>query len=130
MRIQQANIGAPSLPTLPVTNGQVQGRPARSSWMASPSPPPIVLEFLDPSDDGEEGGALSPPAIWWDDLEVPASVVKSGVLKATPDQRRHPHCVRHPRTSVAEGTELREQINTDPEALARFEAIRLPGPCA
>lgn len=33
----------------------------------------IVLEFLDPSDDGEDGGAMFPTGNLVDDLEVPGS---------------------------------------------------------
>src|SRR3546814_19677208 len=39
----------------------------------------IVLEFLDPSDDGEEGGSMFPTGNLIDELEVPGI----GTLKAT-----------------------------------------------
>jgi hypothetical protein len=58
---------------------------------------------------------------------VPASVVKSGVLKATLLSAGIPTVFVNAEDIGYEGTELREQINTDPEALARFEAIRVAG---
>ena len=62
----------------------------------------------------------SPPAIWWTIWEVPASVVKSGVLKATLISAGIPTVFVNAEDIGYEGTELREAINTDPKRLARF----------
>ncbi|MGS3150003.1 2-methylaconitate cis-trans isomerase PrpF [Aeromonas sanarellii] len=127
VRIWQANIGKTIVAHVPVTNGQVQETGAFELDGVTFPAAEIVLEFLDPSDDGEEGGALFPTGNLVDDLEVPASVVKSGVLKATLISAGIPTVFVNAEDIGYEGTELREQINTDPEALARFEAIRVAG---
>jgi 2-methylaconitate cis-trans-isomerase PrpF len=83
----------------------------------------IVLEFLDPSDDGEDGGALFPTGNLIDDLEVPGI----GTSKATLISAGIPTVFVNAEDIGYEGTELREAINGDPEALARFEQIRIAG---
>ncbi|WP_421280248.1 2-methylaconitate cis-trans isomerase PrpF [Aeromonas taiwanensis] len=127
VRIWQANIGKTILAQVPVTNGQVQETGDFELDGVTFPAAEIVLEFLDPSDDGEEGGALFPTGNLVDELEVPASVVKSGVLKATLISAGIPTVFVNAEEIGYTGTELREQINTDPEALARFEAIRIAG---
>lgn len=127
VRIWQANIGKTILAHVPVTNGQVQETGDFELDGVTFPAAEIVLEFLDPSDDGEDGGALFPTSNLVDDLEVPDSVVKSGTLKATLICAGIPTVFVNAEDIGYEGTELREQINTDPEALARFEAIRVAG---
>lgn len=127
VRIWQANIGKTIVAHVPVTNGQVQETGAFELDGVTFPAAEIVLEFLDPSDDGEEGGALFPTGNLVDELEVPDSVVKSGTLKATMISAGIPTVFVNAEDIGYEGTELREQINTDPEALARFEAIRVAG---
>lgn len=127
VRIWQANIGKTILAQVPVTNGQVQETGDFELDGVTFPAAEIVLEFLDPSDEGEEGGALFPTGNLVDDLEVPASVVKSGVLKATLISAGIPTVFVNAEDIGYEGTELREAINTDPQALARFEAIRVAG---
>ncbi len=127
VRIWQANIGKTILAHVPVTNGQVQETGDFELDGVTFPAAEIVLEFLDPSDEGEDGGALFPTGNLVDDLEVPDSVVKSGVLKATLISAGIPTVFVNAEDIGYEGTELREQINTDPEALAHFEAIRVAG---
>ncbi|MGN5141973.1 2-methylaconitate cis-trans isomerase PrpF [Aeromonas caviae] len=127
VRIWQANIGKTILAHVPVTNGQVQETGDFELDGVTFPAAEIVLEFLDPSDEGEEGGALFPTGNLIDELEVPDSVVKSGTLKATLISAGIPTVFVNAEDIGYEGTELREQINTDPEALARFEAIRVAG---
>ena len=127
VRIWQANIDKTILAHVPVTNGQVQETGDFELDGVTFPAAEIVLEFLDPSDEGEEGGALFPTGNLVDDLEVPASVVKSGVLKATLISAGIPTVFVNAEDIGYEGTELREAINTDPQALARFEAIRVAG---
>ncbi|WP_323926347.1 2-methylaconitate cis-trans isomerase PrpF [Aeromonas caviae] len=127
VRIWQANIGKTILAHVPVTNGQVQETGAFELDGVTFPAAEIVLEFLDPSDEGEDGGALFPTGNLVDDLEVPDSVVKSGVLKATLISAGIPTVFVNAEEIGYEGTELREAINTDPQALARFEAIRVAG---
>ncbi len=127
VRIWQANIGKTILAHVPVTNGQVQETGDFELDGVTFPAAEIVLEFLDPSDEGEDSGALFPTGNLVDDLEVPASVVKSGVLKATLISAGIPTVFVNAEEIGYEGTELREAINTDPKALARFEAIRVAG---
>ncbi|WP_439841583.1 2-methylaconitate cis-trans isomerase PrpF [Aeromonas taiwanensis] len=127
VRIWQANIGKTIIAQVPVTNGQVQETGDFELDGVTFPAAEIVLEFLAPSDDGEEGGALFPTGNLVDELEVPASVVKSGMLKATLISAGIPTVFVNAEEIGYTGTELREQINTDPEALARFEAIRIAG---
>jgi hypothetical protein len=127
VRIWQANIGKTILAHVPVTNGQVQETGDFELDGVTFPAAEIVLEFLDPSDEGEDGGALFPTGNLVDDLEVPASVIKSGVLKATLISAGIPTVFVNAEDIGYEGTELREAINTDPQALARFEAIRVAG---
>ena len=58
-----------------------------------------------------------------DDLEVPGI----GTLKATMISAGIPTVFVNAEEIGYQGAELREQINSDPEALARFEAIRVAG---
>ncbi|MFM5079321.1 2-methylaconitate cis-trans isomerase PrpF [Aeromonas caviae] len=127
VRIWQANIGKTILAHVPVTGGQVQETGDFELDGVTFPAAEIVLEFLDPSDEGEDGGALFPTGNLVDDLEVPTSVVKSGVLKATLISAGIPTVFVNAEDIGYEGTELREAINTDPQALARFEAIRVAG---
>ncbi|MFM5843526.1 2-methylaconitate cis-trans isomerase PrpF [Aeromonas sanarellii] len=127
VRIWQANIGKTIIAHVPVTNGQVQETGAFELDGVTFPAAEIVLEFLDPSDDGEEGGALFPTGNLVDELEVPDSVVKSGTLKATLISAGIPTVFVNAEEIGYTGTELREAINTDPQALARFEQIRIAG---
>ncbi|MGL6300713.1 2-methylaconitate cis-trans isomerase PrpF [Aeromonas caviae] len=127
VRIWQANIGKTILAHVPVTGGQVQETGDFELDGVTFPAAEIVLEFLDPSDEGEDGGALFPTGNLVDDLEVPDSVVKSGTLKATLISAGIPTVFVNAEDIGYEGTELREAINTDPQALARFEAIRVAG---
>src|SRR5699024_6797776 len=62
-----------------------------------------------------------------DDLEVPDDVVAGGVLKATMINAGIPTIFVNAADVGYTGTELQDAINSDPEALARFERIRAHG---
>ncbi|MGE6263485.1 2-methylaconitate cis-trans isomerase PrpF [Aeromonas media] len=123
VRIWQANIGKTIVAHVPVTNRQVQETGAFELDGVTFPAAEIVLEFLDPSDEGEDGGALFPTGNLIDELEVPGI----GTLKATLISAGIPTVFVNAEDIGYEGTELREAINTDPEALARFEQIRIAG---
>ncbi|PRB81429.1 2-methylaconitate cis-trans isomerase PrpF [Pseudomonas sp. MYb185] len=123
VRIWQANIGKTIIAQVPVTNGQVQETGDFELDGVTFPAAEIVLEFLDPSDDGEEGGSMFPTGNLVDDLEVPGI----GTLKATMITAGIPTVFVNAEDIGYQGTELREDINGDPEALARFEAIRIAG---
>ncbi|MNZ93541.1 3-methylitaconate isomerase [compost metagenome] len=123
VRIWQANIGKTIVAQVPVHNGQVQETGDFELDGVTFPAAEIVLEFLDPSDEGEDGGALFPTGNLIDELEVPGI----GTLKATLISAGIPTVFVNAEDIGYEGTELREQINGDPEALARFEQIRIAG---
>jgi probable AcnD-accessory protein PrpF len=127
VRIWQANIKKTIIAHVPVTNGQVQETGDFELDGVTFPAAEIVLEFLDPSDDAEEGGSMFPTGNLVDDLEVPDDVVKGGTLKATMISAGIPTVFVNAADIGYSGTELREAINTDPAALARLEAIRVAG---
>ena len=77
----------------------------------------IVLEFAEPVDPSEE---LFPTGNLIDDLEVPGI----GTFKATMITAGIPTCFVNAADIGYKGTELQGDINSDIEALARFETIR------
>ncbi|MEX6504486.1 2-methylaconitate cis-trans isomerase PrpF [Pseudomonas zhanjiangensis] len=123
VRIWQANIQKTIIAHVPVTSGQVQETGDFELDGVTFPAAEIVLEFLDPSDDGEEGGSMFPTGNLVDELEVPGI----GALKATMISAGIPTIFVNAEEIGYQGTELREQINGNPEALARFEAIRVAG---
>jgi probable AcnD-accessory protein PrpF len=127
VRIWQANIGKTIIAHVPVTNGQVQETGDFELDGVTFAAAEIVLEFIAPSDDADEGGSMFPTGNLIDDLQVPADVVKGGTLKATMITAGIPTIFVNAEDIGYTGTELREAINTDPKALAKFEQIRIAG---
>ncbi|WP_292999103.1 2-methylaconitate cis-trans isomerase PrpF [Nevskia sp.] len=123
VRIWQANIRKTIIAHVPVSNGQVQETGDFELDGVTFPAAEIVLEFMDPSDDGDEGGSMFPTGNLVDDLDVPGI----GTLKATMITAGIPTVFVNAAEIGYTGTELREAINTKPEALAKFEAIRVAG---
>ncbi|GAA4003228.1 2-methylaconitate cis-trans isomerase PrpF [Comamonas faecalis] len=123
VRIWQANIGKTIIAHVPITNGQVQETGDFELDGVTFPAAEIVLEFMDPSDDGDEGGAMFPTGNLVDDLEVPGI----GTFKATMINAGIPTVFVNAFDIGCQGTELREDINGDPAQLARFEKIRVAG---
>jgi len=123
VRIWQANIQKTIIAHVPVTGGQVQETGDFELDGVTFPAAEIVLEFLDPSDDGEEGGSMFPTGNLVDDLEVPGI----GSFKATMITAGIPTIFVNAEDIGYQGTELREAINGDPTQLARFEQIRIAG---
>lgn len=123
VRIWQANIHKTIIAHVPVSNGQVQETGDFELDGVTFPAAEIVLEFLDPSDDGEEGGSMFPTGNLVDDLEVPGV----GTFKATMISAGIPTVFVNAEDIGYQGTELREAINGDPAQLARFEQIRVAG---
>jgi len=123
VRVWQANIGKTILCHVPIVDGQVQETGDFELDGVTFPAAEIVLEFIDPSDDGDEGGSMFPTGNLVDDLEVPGI----GTFKATMITAGIPTVFVNAADIGYTGTELREAINTKPEALARFEAIRVAG---
>ena len=123
VRIWQANISKTIIAHVPVTNGQVQETGDFELDGVTFPAAEIVLEFLDPSDEGEDGGSLFPTGNLVDQLEVPGV----GSFPATMITAGIPTVFVNAEDIGYTGTELREAINTDPQALARLEKIRVAG---
>ncbi|MBB1519813.1 2-methylaconitate cis-trans isomerase PrpF [Aquipseudomonas guryensis] len=123
VRIWQANIQKTIIAHVPVSHGQVQETGDFELDGVTFPAAEIVLEFLDPSDDGEEGGSMFPTGNLVDDLEVPGV----GTFKATMISAGIPTVFVNAEDIGYQGTELRETINGDPQQLARFEQIRVAG---
>ena len=123
VRIWQANIGKTIIAHVPVSQGQVQETGDFELDGVTFPAAEIVLEFLDPSDDGEEGGALFPTGNLVDELEVPGV----GTLKATLISAGIPTVFVNAEDIGYRGTELRDDINADPQQLDRLERIRIAG---
>jgi len=123
VRIWQANIQKTIIAHVPVTGGQVQETGDFELDGVTFPAAEIVLEFLEPSDDGEEGGSMFPTGNLVDDLDVPGI----GTFKATMITAGIPTVFVNAEDIGYQGTELREAINGDPAQLARFEQIRIAG---
>ena len=123
VRIWQANIQKTIIAHVPISNGQVQETGDFELDGVTFPAAEIVLEFLDPSDDGEEGGSMFPTGNLVDDLEVPGV----GTFRATMITAGIPTVFVNAQDIGYQGTELREAINGDPAQLARFEQIRVAG---
>jgi hypothetical protein len=123
VRIWQANIRKTIIAHVPVTSGQVQETGDFELDGVTFPAAEIVLEFIDPSEEGEAGGAMFPTGNLVDELEVP----DIGTLKATMISAGIPTVFVNAEDIGYTGTELREHINTDPKALEKFEKIRVAG---
>ncbi len=123
VRIWQANIGKTIIAHVPITNGQVQETGDFELDGVTFPAAEIVLEFMDPSDDGDDGGAMFPTGNLVDTLEVPGV----GSFPATMISAGIPTVFVNAADIGYQGTELREDINNDPAQLERFEKIRVAG---
>ncbi len=123
VRIWQANIGKTIIAHVPIAGGQVQETGDFELDGVTFPAAEIVLEFIDPSDEGEDGGAMFPSGNLVDELEVPGI----GTFKATMINAGIPTVFVNAADIGYQGTELREAINGDPAQLARFEQIRVAG---
>ena len=123
VRIWQANIGKTIMAHVPMAGGQVQETgDFELDGVAFPAAE-IVLEFIDPADEGESGGAMFPTGNVVDALEVPGI----GTLQATLISAGIPTVFVNAADVGCTGSELQADINADTSALQRFEAIRAAG---
>ncbi len=121
VRIWQANINKTIIAHVPMENGEVQECGDFELDGVSFPAAEIKLEFMDPVDASE--GAMFPTGNLVDDLEVPGE----GVFKATMISAGIPTVFVNAEDIGYRGTELRDDINNDAAALARFEAFRIAG---
>ena len=123
VRIWQANIGKTIVAHVPITNGQVQETGDFELDGVTFPAAEVALEFLDPAEEGGQGGAMFPTGNVVDELEVPGV----GRVAATLINAGIPTIFLDARDLGYTGCELQQDINADPDALARFEAIRAQG---
>ncbi|RYD15321.1 MAG: 2-methylaconitate cis-trans isomerase PrpF [Lysobacteraceae bacterium] len=123
VRIWQANIGKTILAHVPITGGQVQETGDFELDGVTFPAAEIALEFLDPTEEGEDGGAMFPTGQLVDVLEVPGigrfsvTLINAGVPMVFVDA-----------TALGfDGTELQPVINESPATLAKLEALRVAG---
>ena len=120
VRIWQANIKKTILCYVTMVDGQVKEMgDYYIDGVAFPAEE-ILLEFAEPVDPSEE---LFPTGNLIDDLEVPGI----GTFKATMITAGIPTIFLNASDIGYKGTELQADINSDAEALARFEKIRSYG---
>ena len=123
VRIWQTQIQKTIIAHVPMTGGEVQETGDFELDGVTFPAAEVQIEFLDPADDGDEGGSMFPTGNLVDDLEVPGI----GTLKATMINAGIPTVFVYAAEVGYTGTELRDAINGDPAALAKFETIRAHG---
>src|SRR5690606_17373487 len=125
VRIWQANIGKTIVSHVPMSGGLVQETGDFELDGVTFPAAEVRLEFMDPADEGEEGGAMFPTGNVVDELDVPgvcrfrATFVSSGI----------PTFFRQAEALGYWGAELQDDIKGAPAALGRFEAIGAQGAC-
>ncbi len=124
VRIRQVNIGKTIIAHVPMTGGApAEVGDFELDGVTFPAAE-VRLDFMDPADSG--GGSLFPTGNLVDQLEVPGV----GTFAATMINAGIPTIFLNAADIGYQGTELREDINSDPAALDRFETIRAHGALA
>jgi len=120
VRIWQKNIGKTIIAHVPITDGEVQETGDFELDGVTFPAAEVVIEFMDPAD-GE--GSMFPTGNLVDDLEVPGI----GTFRATMINAGIPTIFVNAADIGYTGTELQKDINSDADALARFETMRAYG---
>jgi len=126
VKIWQANISKTIVAHVPITNGEVQETGDFELDGVTFPAAEVQLEFMDPAaeaEGGEGSGAMFPTGNLVDELEVPGV----GTLKVTMINAGIPTIFVNAADIGYKGTELQDDINGDPKALAMFELIRAYG---
>lgn len=123
VRIWQVNIRKTIIAHVPIIHGQVQETGNFELDGVTFPAAEVQIEFLDPADDGEDGGAMFPTGNVVDTLEVP----EIGTFQATLINAGIPTIFLNAEDIGYTGTELQDDINADGAALDRFEKIRAYG---
>ena len=123
VRIWQKNIEKTIIAHVPITNSQVQETGDFELDGVTFPAAEVQIEFLDPADDGEEGGDMFPTGNVVDTLDVP----EIGSFQATFINAGIPTIFLNAHDLGYTGTELQDAINGDAQALTRFEKIRAYG---
>ncbi|WP_369854584.1 2-methylaconitate cis-trans isomerase PrpF [Candidatus Thalassolituus haligoni] len=120
VRIWQKNISKTIIAHVPVSHGEVQETGDFELDGVTFPAAEVAIEFMDPAD-GE--GSMFPTGNLVDDLEVPGI----GTFRATMINAGIPTIFVNAADIGYAGTELQKDINSDAEALARFETMRAWG---
>jgi probable AcnD-accessory protein PrpF len=120
VRIWQKNIQKTIIAHVPMTNGEVQETGDFELDGVTFPAAEVVIEFMDPAD-GE--GSMFPTGNVVDDLDVPGI----GTFKVTMINAGIPTIFMNAADIGYTGTELQKDINSDVDALARFETMRAYG---
>ena len=120
VRVWQANIGKTIIVHVPIVAGAVQETGDFELDGVTFPAAEIVLEFIDPADEGDGGAKLFPTGNLVDMLEVPGV----GPLRATMINAGIPTIFVNAADIGYTGFELQDTINGDAKALAMFETIR------
>ena len=122
VRIWQANIGKTIISHVPMTDGAVQETGDFELDGVTFPAAEVQLEFMDPADDSD-GGSMFPTGQLVDTLEVPGI----GSFQATMINSGIPTIFLDADALGFKGTELQDDINSDPALLAKLEKIRAYG---
>ncbi len=123
VRIWQVNIEKTIIAHVPITNGQVQETGDFELDGVTFPAAEVQVEFLDPADGDGDDAAMFPTGHVVDELEVPGV----GTLQATLINAGIPTIFVNAADIGYTGTELQSAINSDKDALAKFELIRSYG---
>lgn len=123
VRIWQKNIEKTIIAHVPITQGQVQETGNFELDGVTFPAAEVQIEFLDPADDGEDGGAMFPTGNVVDTLDVP----NVGTYQATFINAGIPTIFLNAEELGFDGTELQDVINGDAKILEKFETIRAYG---
>ena len=123
VKIWQKNIQKTIIAHVPIVNGQVQETGDFELDGVTFPAAEVQIEFIDPADDGEEGGAMFPTGNVVDELDVP----DIGKFQVTMINAGIPTIFLNASDLDYQGFELQDDINNDEKALAKFEKIRAYG---
>ncbi|MGM0564237.1 MAG: 2-methylaconitate cis-trans isomerase PrpF [Pseudomonadota bacterium] len=120
IRIWQVNIQKTIIAHVPMTNGEVQETGDFELDGVTFPAAEVQVDFMDPAD---AAGSMFPTGKLVDELEVPGV----GNLQATMINAGIPTVFVNAADIGYTGTELQDEINFDPAALEKLEAIRAHG---
>ena len=121
IRIWQANISKMIIAHVPMMDGEVVELGEFELDGVTFPAAEVKLEFLDPGADEESaGGAMFPTGRRMDIVEVPGI----GAVEATLINAGLPTVFVDAKTLGLKGTELQDEVNTDPGLLTRCETVR------
>ena len=129
VRIWQQNIQKTIIAHVPITNGEVQETGDFELDGVTFPAAEVLVEFMHPADAAEgEASAMFPTGNLIDELDSPElAAIGIKALKVTMINAGIPTIFVNAQDICYTGIELQEVINSDPQALAKFEIIRAQG---